>query len=100
MAVTSIDELEAALAGADYLPDRGLATALFLSLRLEKPVLLEGEAGVGKTEAAKALARVLGSRPIPLQCHEGLALAPPGYQLNYSPQLPHIPPAPDGTGRP
>ena len=56
MAFRTIDELEAALRKADYLPDRGLATALFLSLALEKPVLLEGEAGVGKTEAAKALA--------------------------------------------
>jgi MoxR-like ATPase len=50
----SVDELESALRGADYLPDRGLATALFLATALEKPVLLEGEAGVGKTEAAKA----------------------------------------------
>ena len=58
----SIDELEAALRESDYLPDRGLATALFLSLRLEKPLLLEGEAGVGKTEAAKALARALPAR--------------------------------------
>ena len=55
----TIDELEAALRAADYLPDRGLATALFLGLALEKPVLLEGEAGVGKTEAAKALATAL-----------------------------------------
>ena len=52
----TIDELDAALRGGDYLPDRGLATALFLALALEKPLLLEGEAGVGKTEAAKALA--------------------------------------------
>jgi MoxR-like ATPase len=56
MAPGSIDELEAALAGASYLTDRGLATALYLSLVLEKPLLLEGEAGVGKTEAAKAVA--------------------------------------------
>ena len=53
----SIDELESALAGASYLPDRGLSTALYLSLKLEKPLLLEGEAGVGKTEAAKAIAQ-------------------------------------------
>ena len=52
----TIDELETALREADYLPDRGLSTALFLALALEKPLLLEGEAGVGKTEAAKALA--------------------------------------------
>ena len=56
MAFASIDELEAALTGASYLPDRGLATALYLALTLEKPLLLEGEAGVGKTEAAKAIA--------------------------------------------
>ena len=99
MPVASIDELEAALAGADYLPDRGLATALFLSLRLEKPVLLEGEAGVGKTEAAKALARVLGSRLIRLQCYEGLDVAHAVYEWNYSRQLLHIRAAQEGTVR-
>jgi MoxR-like ATPase len=97
--VTSIDELEAALSGADYLPDRGLATALYLSLRLEKPVLLEGEAGVGKTEAAKALARVLGSRLIRLQCYEGLDVAHAVYEWNYSRQLLHIRAAQEGTVR-
>jgi MoxR-like ATPase len=97
VAVTSIDGLEAALADADYLPDRGLATALFLSLRLEKPVLLEGEAGVGKTEAAKALARVLGSRLIRLQCYEGLDVAHAVYEWNYSRQLLHIRAAQEGT---
>jgi MoxR-like ATPase len=97
--VTSIDELEAALAGADYLPDRGLATALYLSLRLEKPVLLEGEAGVGKTEAAKALARVLGSRLIRLQCYEGLDVAHAVYEWNYSRQLLHIRAAQEGAVR-
>jgi MoxR-like ATPase len=95
--VTSIDELEGALTGADYLPDRGLATALYLSLRLEKPVLLEGEAGVGKTEAAKALARVLGSRLIRLQCYEGLDVAHAVYEWNYSRQLLHIRAAQEGT---
>ena len=93
----SIDALEVALADADYLPDRGLATALFLSLRLEKPVLLEGEAGVGKTEAAKALARVLGSRLIRLQCYEGLDVAHAVYEWNYSRQLLHIRAAQEGT---
>jgi len=97
--VTSIDELEAALAAADYLPDRGLATALYLSLRLEKPVLLEGEAGVGKTEAAKALARVLDSRLIRLQCYEGLDVAHAVYEWNYSRQLLHIRAAQEGTVR-
>src|SRR6266540_5288388 len=71
----SIDELESALARASYLPDRGLATALYLSLKLEKPLLLEGEAGVGKTEAAKAIARALDTRLIRLQCYEGLDVA-------------------------
>ena len=60
----SIDALSQALLDASYLPDRGLATALYLSLSLEKPLLLEGEAGVGKTEAAKALARAQGARLI------------------------------------
>jgi MoxR-like ATPase len=93
----SIDALETALSDADYLPDRGLATALFLSLRLEKPVLLEGEAGVGKTEAAKALSRVLGSRLIRLQCYEGLDVAHAVYEWNYSRQLLHIRAAQEGT---
>ncbi len=97
MELDSIDALEAALAQADYLPDRGLATALFLSLRLEKPVLLEGEAGVGKTEAAKALARVLGARLIRLQCYEGLDVAHAVYEWNYSRQLLHIRAAQEGT---
>src|SRR5439155_185760 len=82
---------------ADYLPDRGLATALFLSLQLEKPVLLEGEAGVGKTEAAKALARVLDSRLIRLQCYEVLDVAHAVYEWNYSRQLLHIRAAQEGT---
>src|SRR5205823_4987660 len=93
----SIDELQGALQGASYLPDRGLATALFLSLRLEKPLLLEGEAGVGKTEAAKALARVLGARLIRLQCYEGLDVAHAVYEWNYSRQLLHIRAAQEGT---
>ena len=62
MTFRTIDELEGALQEASYLPERGLSTALFLSLALEKPVLLEGEAGVGKTEAAKALAATLAAR--------------------------------------
>jgi MoxR-like ATPase len=97
VAFSTIEELESALTGADYLPDRGLATALFLSLQLEKPVLLEGEAGVGKTEAAKALARVLGSRLIRLQCYEGLDVAHAVYEWNYSRQLLHIRAAQEGT---
>src|ERR671931_389631 len=97
MAYPSIDALERGLAGASYLPDRGLATALFLALQLEKPVLLEGEAGVGKTEAAKALSRALGARLIRLQCYEGLDIAHAVYEWNYSRQLLHIRAAQEGT---
>src|SRR5688500_6879518 len=97
MAPGSIDELEQALGAASFLPDRWLATALFLSIRLEKPVLLEGEAGVGKTEAAKALSRVLGARLIRLQCYEGLDVAHAVYEWNYARQLLHIRAAQEGT---
>jgi MoxR-like ATPase len=93
----TIDELEGALREASYLPDRGLATALFLGLRLEKPLLLEGEAGVGKTEAAKAIASALGARLIRLQCYEGLDVAHAVYEWNYSRQLLHIRAAQEGT---
>jgi len=93
----TIDELEDALRAADYLPDRGLSTALFLSLALEKPVLLEGEAGVGKTEAAKALAAALEARLIRLQCYEGLDVAHAVYEWNYPRQLLHIRAAQEGT---
>ena len=97
MTVESIEALERALEDARYLPDRGLATALFLSLRLEKPLLLEGEAGVGKTEAAKALAAALPARLIRLQCYEGLDVAHAVYEWNYARQLLHIRAAQEGT---
>src|SRR5213593_4602598 len=97
MAFATIEELEGALRDASYLPDRGLATALFLALKLEKPLLLEGEAGVGKTEAAKALARALPARLIRLQCYEGLDVAHAVYEWNYSRQLLHIRAAQEGT---
>jgi len=93
----SIDELEQAVSAASYLPDRGLSTALYLSLTLEKPLLLEGEAGVGKTEAAKAVATALGARLIRLQCYEGLDVAHAVYEWNYSRQLLHIRAAQEGT---
>jgi MoxR-like ATPase len=93
----TIDELDEALRAADYLPDRGLSTALFLSLRLEKPLLLEGEAGVGKTEAGKALGRALDARLIRLQCYEGLDVAHAVYEWNYPRQLLHIRAAQEGT---
>jgi MoxR-like ATPase len=94
--VSTIAELEDALRRARYLPDRGLATAMFLALTLEKPLLLEGEAGVGKTEAAKALT-ALGARLIRLQCYEGLDVAHAVYEWNYPRQLVHIRAAQEGT---
>ena len=97
VAASTIEELQAALLGESYLADRGLATVLFLALKLEKPVLLEGEAGVGKTEAAKAIARVLSTRLIRLQCYEGLDVAHAVYEWNYSRQLLHIRAAQEGS---
>jgi MoxR-like ATPase len=97
VAFASIDDLSSALADASYLADRGLATALHLSLVLEKPLLLEGEAGVGKTEAAKAVASALGAQLIRLQCYEGLDIAHAVYEWNYARQLLHIRAAQAGT---
>src|SRR3984893_9306359 len=97
MPFASIDELELALARASYLPARGLSPALYLSLTLEKPLLLEGEAGVGKTEAAKSIATALGARLIRLQCYEGLDVAHAVYEWNYARQLLHIRAAQEGT---
>ena len=97
MGFATIDELEAGLHESGYLPDRGLATSLFLSLTLEKPLLLEGEAGVGKTEAGKALATALGARLIRLQCYEGLDIAHAVYEWNYLRQLLRIRAAQEGT---
>jgi MoxR-like ATPase len=97
VAFASIDELDSALAQASYLADRGLATALYLSLKLEKPLLLEGEAGVGKTEAAKAIAVAVGAPLIRLQCYEGLDIAHAVYEWNYARQLLHIRAAQAGT---
>jgi MoxR-like ATPase len=97
VAFASIDELDSALAQASYLADRGLATALYLALKLEKPLLLEGEAGVGKTEAAKAIAVAVGAPLIRLQCYEGLDIAHAVYEWNYARQLLHIRAAQAGT---
>jgi len=87
---TSIDELQQALAEQAYIADRGLATALYLALKLKKPLLLEGEAGVGKTEVARVLARILDAPLIRLQCYEGLDIASAAYEWNYSKQMLHI----------
>jgi MoxR-like ATPase len=85
--LASIEEVESALAGQAYLADRGLATALFLAIDLEQPLLLEGEAGVGKTEVAKAAAGALGARLIRLQCHEGIDVHHALYDWDYARQL-------------
>src|SRR3954462_8243314 len=92
-----MDELESALGRASYLPDRGLSTALYLALKLEKPLLLEGEAGVGKTEAAKSIASSLDARLCRLQFYEVLDVAHAVYEWNYSRQLLHIRAAQEGT---
>jgi len=89
-APASIDEVERRLRERRYIGDRGLATSIFLALRLEKPLFIEGEAGVGKTEAAKVMADVLGARLIRLQCYEGIDLAHAVYEWNYPRQLLHI----------
>ena len=87
MTYNSIDELQAALAEQAYVADRPLATALFLALRMRKPLLLEGEAGVGKTEIAKVLQTLLGTRLVRLQCYEGLDISTAVYEWNYPRQL-------------
>jgi len=84
---TSIDETLALLKGANYVADRSLATVLFLALKLGRPLLLEGEAGVGKTEIAKVLAAALGRNLIRLQCYEGLDVAAAVYEWNYAAQM-------------
>ena len=81
------EAVAALLQGADYLADEGLATAVFLALRLGKPLLLEGAPGVGKTEAAKALAAGLGREVVRLQCYEGIDAAHALYEWNYQRQL-------------
>ncbi len=89
-AVGSVDEVVAGLRAHDYLSDQGLATSVFLALRLERPLLLEGEAGVGKTELAKVLSAWTGGQLIRLQCYEGLDAAQAVYEWDYSRQLLHL----------
>jgi MoxR-like ATPase len=87
---SSVDDLATSLREHAYLADRGLATVLHLSIVLEKPLLLEGEAGVGKTELAKVLAELSGARLIRLQCYEGIDVAHALYDWSYSRQLLYI----------
>jgi MoxR-like ATPase len=86
----SVDDVEALLRGGDYVADRPLAVTIFLALSLHKPLFLEGEAGVGKTEVAKVLARMLDRRLIRLQCYEGLDANHALYEWNYAKQILHI----------
>jgi MoxR-like ATPase len=86
----SIDDVMVKLADRRYIGDRALATSIFLALKLGKPLFIEGEAGVGKTEAGKVMADVLGARLIRLQCYEGIDLAHAVYEWNYPRQLLHI----------
>jgi MoxR-like ATPase len=87
---TSIDQTLSLMQGAGYVADRPLATVLYLALRLGRPLFLEGEAGVGKTEVAKVLAGSLGRRLIRLQCYEGLDVASAVYEWNYAAQMVEI----------
>ena len=83
----SIDAAQELLARANYVADRSLATSVYLSLAMQRPLFLEGEAGVGKTEIAKVLAASLGRELIRLQCYEGLDIAQAAYEWNYSRQM-------------
>jgi MoxR-like ATPase len=87
--LASVEDVTAALREASYIADRGLSTAVFLALRAERPLLLEGPAGVGKTEVAKALAHTLGRRLIRLQSYEGLDASHALYEWDYARQLLH-----------
>lgn len=84
---TSIDDTQKLLAAADYVAERNLATSLFLALAMRRPLFLEGEAGVGKTEIAKVVSSALGRELIRLQCYEGLDIAQAAYEWNYSRQM-------------
>ena len=83
----SVDNVERALEESSYLPDRGLATSIFLALEMRRPLLLEGEAGVGKTEVGKTLASLLGAELIRLQCYEGIDAGQALYEWDYARQM-------------
>jgi MoxR-like ATPase len=87
---TSIDSLQSAMRERNYIAERGLATSLYLALKLKRPLFLEGEAGVGKTEVAKVLANLLDTELIRLQCYEGLDVHHAVYEWNYTRQMMHI----------
>jgi len=87
---SSIDDIQQALQAQSYIAERGLATAIFLALKLNRPLFLEGEAGVGKTEVAKVLANLLATDLIRLQCYEGLDVHHAVYEWNYTRQMLHI----------
>ena len=86
----SVDDTIETLRGGNYLANRSLATALYLSLNLGRPLFLEGEAGVGKTEVAKVLSETLGRRLLRLQCYEGLDVTTAVYEWNYPRQMVEI----------
>lgn len=90
MTFSSIDDLQSALRSKRYFASRGLATTIFLALKLRRPLFLEGEAGVGKTEVAKVLGDVLQTELIRLQCYEGLDVHHAVYEWNYTRQMMHI----------
>src|SRR5690349_23032442 len=90
MAPETVDEVSDALAAHNYLADEGLATAVFLALRLHRPLLLEGEAGVGKTELAKVLSAWTGGELVRLQCYEGIDVSQAVYEWDYARQLLHV----------
>lgn len=90
MLIESIDALQNALKSEFYIADRGLAVSVFLTLKLQRPLFLEGEAGVGKTQIAKVLADLLQTPLIRLQCYEGIDISQAVYEWNYSRQLLHI----------
>src|SRR6266446_848663 len=83
----TVGELNETLRQGGYLADRGLATALFVALSLRRPILLEGEVGVGKTEVAKVLAAVFGRQLIRLQCYEGITTSQALYEWDYARQM-------------
>jgi MoxR-like ATPase len=90
MQFESITMVQEAMHRQDYVSDRSLATVIFLAMKLQKPILLEGEAGVGKTEVAKVLAAILGAKLIRLQCYEGLDVNTALYEWNFPRQMLHI----------